>query len=113
MNLADLKPGDLVCTSKNPYIPIGVVKVTPTGRVVLDNGMQFDPDGTLRGERGKQFYGSSGPTTLESGTPEAILKRRAAACRARLRYFDWNSLSDEFVLQLQSLITAEHPTAVS
>lgn len=102
--IASLKPGDLVCTNKKPYTPIEVIRVTPTGRVVLANGSQFDPDGTMRGERGKTWYGHSQPTRLERGDPASILSRMVHAARIKLKWFDWGKLSDDVVLELAETI---------
>jgi len=49
--LADLRVGDKVCVShktKHDHLCV-VARITPTGRILCNNGMTFNPDGIRKG----------------------------------------------------------------
>lgn len=75
--LKDLKLGDEVAVDnssywhRNSFVICKVVKITPTGRIKMDNGRQFHPDG-------KEIGVHSSFSPLRKVTPEILelIKRK-------------------------------------
>lgn len=52
-DLTEAKPGDTLCIyNRHTKWLDKIDRVTPTGRVILKNGSQFDPSGYKRGDSG-------------------------------------------------------------
>lgn len=85
----------------NPFLA-KVKKVTPTGRIVLESGAQYSPQGHRLGES----YFSS---LIENVTPKALAEIRTLNLRNRIKNFDYKTLSRE-QLEAINLILRNQPS---
>jgi hypothetical protein len=74
-----------------------VVKVTPTGRAVLDTGIQINPNLTIRGA------GEYGPFSANIVTPEIESEVRRHELISRLRCVKWGLISLDRLETIASL----------
>jgi len=74
-----------------------IVKVTPSGRAILERGTQIDPTLRIRGA------GKWGPFEALIVTPEIRAKARKAELITRLRVIRWDLMSLDRLEQIAAL----------
>lgn len=106
-----LKPGDEVFYRYwnygwGPYSLEAVEKVTPTGRIVLRNGLTFNPDGRERTSNRHSHM-------LEQATPElrekVVHDQRKRLLVGNLAGVTWSSLPLETLERITELVESAKP----
>jgi hypothetical protein len=98
-DLTAAKPGDtlFIYTRWKKWIA-KVDRVTPTGRVILQNGTQFNPNGDKRGESGwdRAHARIASDDDLASINRDALVRK--------LTHFPWHKLDAENLKKIGTII---------
>jgi hypothetical protein len=103
--LTGIKPGDTLFISNRWSKWLDKVdRITPTGRVILKNGTQFNPDGYQRGQTGWDR------TSARPATNDDIAGINRSHLVQKLSRFQWDKLGAED-LKAVGEIAAKYPDA--